>query len=330
MRDDAAAQAGVVDGDAGTPARNGYQLATWSDGAILTNALSAEVRKAGGSTLLPIVQPHPSSEGRPIIAQVKSETEKVEMGHHGPAHNLWPEYEYKVHWDMAIDLDACTGCGACVVSCQAENNLPVVGPDQMAMHRDMNWLRIDRYFEGDPADPEVLFEPMTCSQCDNAPCETVCPVAATIHGHDGLNNQAYNRCVGTRYCANNCPYKVRRFNWLDYTPKDPIERMVLNPDVVVRERGIMEKCTFCVQRIQRARIASKRSGDDAEPLPQTACQQSCPAGAITFGNGANAESEVAAVAHDPRAFQVLAELGVKPSITYLARIRRRDSEGAAS
>jgi len=177
---------------------------------------------------------------------------------------------------------------------------------------------MDRYYVG----PDVVFEPMLCAQCDNAPCETVCPVAATVHSEDGLNQQVYNRCVGTRYCANNCPYKVRRFNWFDQQPSDPIERLVLNPDVVVRSRGVMEKCTFCVQRIQGARIASKREGREHFEV-ELACQQSCPAQAIYFGDGADPTSRVSELAHKPRAFQVLAELGIKPSVTYLARIRNR-------
>ncbi len=323
---------GLVDGDAGAPARNGYQLARWQDGALQTRGLPATATKTGRTGLLPIVQPHPSSEGRPIIGQVSKPDEKIVFpghGHHGPAHSLWDERQYDIHWEMVIDLDACTGCSACVVACQAENNLPVVGPTEVARHHDMAWLRIDRYFDGNADNPDVLFEPMLCAQCDNAPCETVCPVAATVHGHDGLNIQVYNRCVGTRYCANNCPYKVRRFNWFDYTPKDPVERMVLNPDVVVRERGVMEKCTFCVQRIQRARISAKRRGDTGPVQVETACQQSCPAKAIRFGDGAKKNEALDEAKHDPRSFQILADLGLQPSITYLARVRRRERKGAA-
>jgi molybdopterin-containing oxidoreductase family iron-sulfur binding subunit len=226
---------------------------------------------------------------------------------------------------MAIDLDACTGCSACVISCQAENNVPVVGAEEIRKHRDLFWLRIDRYFAGDPDNPDVLMEPMLCQHCDHASCENVCPVLATMQSIDGLNMQVYNRCVGTRYCANNCAYKVRRFNWFKYEMGGPVERMVFNPDVVVRERGVMEKCSFCAQRIQSARIASKREGKDSFEV-QTACQQSCPAGAITFGDNNRTDSELIKWKKSPRAFQVLPDVGVKPSITYLARVRNRAGE----
>jgi molybdopterin-containing oxidoreductase family iron-sulfur binding subunit len=192
----------------------------------------------------------------------------------------------------------------------------------------MLWLRIDRYFTGSPGEPEVLFEPMLCAQCGHAPCETVCPVAATVHSEDGLNQQVYNRCVGTRYCANNCPYKVRRFNWFDNEPSmgAPVERMVLNPDVVVRSRGVMEKCTFCVQRIQLARLQARPAGRDAFEV-RTACQESCPAKAIHFGDGHDPSGPIARLRAKPRAFQVLAEIGVEPAVTYLARVRPREGSG---
>jgi molybdopterin-containing oxidoreductase family iron-sulfur binding subunit len=317
---------GLVDGDAGGKPRNGYQLARWNRSRIQTTGIVATVRATGATAPLAIIQPHASTEGRPIVHQVASHDEAVPHGHHGAGH-MTHDHQYDTHWEMVIDLDKCTGCSACVVSCQAENNLPVVGPDEMARHRDMNWLRIDRYFTGDDDNPEVLFEPMLCAQCDNAPCENVCPVAATVHSSDGLNQQVYNRCVGTRYCANNCPYKVRRFNWLDYGPQDPLERMVLNPDVVVRERGVMEKCTFCVQRIQRDRIEAKKRGEPVPAKVETACQQSCPANAISFGDAKQAASGLAPLKEAKRAFQVLADLGTKPSVTYLARIRDGGKRG---
>ncbi len=304
------------------PEQNGYRLATLAPAGLQIAGLAATLQSAGGKRRLPLMQWHSKTEGRPIVHQVLEPNGKIPAGHHGH-HTLWgDERKYNPSWHMTIDLDACTGCSACVVACQAENNIPVVGPDNMADHRDMHWLRIDRYYQGSEDDPEVLFEPMLCAQCDNAPCETVCPVAATVHSADGLNQQAYNRCVGTRYCANNCPYKVRRFNWYDFTPKDPLERLVLNPDVVVRDRGTMEKCTFCVQRIQLARIDAKGAGDKGPLQVQTACQQSCPAQAIHFGDG-HADRKLRDQTHEPRAFQVLDDLGVKPSVTYLARVRRR-------
>jgi molybdopterin-containing oxidoreductase family iron-sulfur binding subunit len=284
---------------------------------------STTLENTGRASVVPRIQIHAQTEGRPIVHQVGAHDEAVHLPHH-PEADMWPERaETSPQWGMVIDLDACVGCSGCVVACQAENNIPVVGAEQMAHHRDMYWLRIDRYFVGDADDPDVLFEPMLCAQCDHAPCETVCPVAATVQSSDGLNQQIYNRCVGTRYCANNCPYKVRRFNWFKFEPTDPIERLVLNPDVVVRSRGVMEKCTFCVQRIQSARIDARRDGRPAFEV-QTACQQSCPAQAIHFGDATNREGAVARLGAKPRAFQVLAELGIKPSLTYMARVRTRD------
>ncbi len=306
-------------------------------GRALRRGLSARVERTDRRERLPLVQRHASSEGRPIVFQVAGADEAVHGAHVPEGRDLWPAREpTKPQWHMVLDLDACTGCSACVVACQAENNIAVVGADEIARNRGMHWLRIDRYFVGSPDEPDVLFEPMMCSQCDHAPCETVCPVAATVHSEDGLNQQVYNRCVGTRYCANNCPYKVRRFNWFDNQPSEPVARMVLNPDVTVRARGGREKCTFCVQRIQAARIAARAAGTADLPEVQTACQQSCPARAIHFGDGAS--ESIASRRHAPRAFQALADVGVWPLFTYLARVRTRaggapsphDSQGGHS
>ena len=321
---------GRLDGDGGASKRNGYRLARLSAGRFATEGLAVTVTKTGATTRLPLMQPAGETHERPVVHQVASRDAKVPKGEHGEhggaGASLWPERRpTSPKWEMVIDLDACTGCSACVVACQAENNLPVVGAEEILRSRDMYWLRVDRYFLGDPASPDVLFEPMLCSQCDNAPCETVCPVAATVHSEDGLNQQVYNRCVGTRYCANNCPYKVRRFNWFDHPVKEPLERLVLNPNVVVRSRGVMEKCTFCVQRIQAERIESRVAGreDWRGRGVETACQQTCPARAISFGDATDPDGEVLKRKKGPRAFQVLAELGVGPAVTYLAKVRAR-------
>jgi molybdopterin-containing oxidoreductase family iron-sulfur binding subunit len=246
-----------------------------------------------------------------------------------PEDTLYPQYGYSGYkWGMAIDLNSCVGCNACLVACQAENNIAVVGKEQVMRERHMNWLRVDAYNEGDLANPRTIFQPVPCMHCENAPCELVCPVGATVHSSEGINDMVYNRCVGTRYCSNNCPYKVRRFNFLLFSDwNTPSIKFVRNPDVTVRSRGVMEKCTYCIQRITRARIDSEKEERRIRDQEiQTACQQACPSEAIIFGDLNDRNSIVAHLQAEPRNYGLLAELNTRPRTTYLASVRNPNPE----
>ncbi|MDX1387033.1 MAG: 4Fe-4S dicluster domain-containing protein, partial [bacterium] len=301
------------------------------------DGMPLEVIPTGRKAHLATTQTHGRMEGRPIIKETTLQKwlSNPASGNEDRPHlvSLWPKWKTgPENWGMVIDLNACTGCSACVISCQVENNVPVVGKDEVYRRREMHWMRIDRYWTGSEDKPEAAHQPMLCQHCADAPCETVCPVLATVHSSDGLNQQVYNRCVGTRYCANNCPYKVRRFNWFDYAdnPKfdyylnNKLGKMVLNPDVVVRSRGVMEKCSMCIQRIQAGRLKAKQEGrklKDGEI--KMACEQSCPSDAIVFGNLKDPKSRIAKLVKNERYYGVLEELGVRPNVGYLTKVRNK-------
>ena len=239
-------------------------------------------------------------------------------GEDGPLERAATPYERK--WSMVIDLDRCTGCHACETACYAENNISTVGPEQAHHGRAKQWIRVERYWEGEYPNVKARFMPIPCQHCDAAPCEPVCPVYATYHNPEGLNAMTYNRCVGTRYCGNNCPYSVRQFNWLEPLWEEPLDQQ-LNPDVTVRQKGVMEKCTFCIQRIRRAEEKADAEGRDVLPNEfTTACAQACPPNAITFGNVKNPDWDVAKLWNDPRRFRLLEELGTSPAVVYLKTV----------
>nr|WP_294994648.1 TAT-variant-translocated molybdopterin oxidoreductase [uncultured Sediminibacterium sp.] len=350
--------------------KNAFPMATLSNGAVSFSNSSVEIAVTGEKYPVALTQTHnryDTTQGNRTevmkeltLADYKKHPTEIrderehELKPWGGLEKfesqgtIYPVYDRPgIKWGMSVDLNTCTGCGACVVACNAENNVSVVGKPEVLRGHEMHWLRIDKYFSGDMDNPNVVFQPLMCQHCDNAPCENVCPVAATNHSSEGINQMTYNRCIGTRYCANNCPYKVRRFNWADYTGadsfgnnqeghvndvvldmNDDLTRMVLNPDVTVRSRGVIEKCSFCVQRLQESKLkAKKESRPIVDSDIKVACQQACPTNAITFGNANDKHSAITMVrTENPnRQFYVLEQLHVLPGVTYLAKVRNTES-----
>jgi Fe-S-cluster-containing dehydrogenase component len=315
----------------------GFDAYRLRQSGALSFAPGLQLAKTGGKHPLVTTQEHFDMHGREIALAVDAgklheEQEQLETLRGAPATIQRPidytQQDYR--WGMAIDLSKCIGCGACTVACQAENNIPVVGKEAVARSREMHWLRVDRYFEGTAQDPQSVAQPLACVHCEMAPCEYVCPVNATVHSDEGLNEMVYNRCVGTRYCSNNCPYKVRRFNYLSYNDRldeAPTLRMLMNPDVTVRGRGVMEKCTYCTQRIERARIGARSAGRKVGgDEVVSACAQACPAEAIVFGNLNDAASHVSRLHQDQRRYDLLHELGTRPRTAYLVKLRNPNPE----
>jgi molybdopterin-containing oxidoreductase family iron-sulfur binding subunit len=317
---------------------NVYPLTGMAKGNRVYGFATGTIQNTGQKIQLALTQVHHSMEGRPIVRETNlsdfknnpSSGNELHAEYESKKKTLYADVRYDgFHWGLAVDLNACVGCNSCVIACQAENNIPVIGKKEVELRRIMHWIKIDRYYSDTPDNPRVYFQPLMCQHCDNAPCENVCPVSATNHSTEGLNQMTYNRCIGTKYCINNCPYKVRRFNWLRYTDTKAFDfntssdlgKMVLNPDVTVRERGVVEKCSFCVQRIQEKKLQAKlenRSLNDNEIKP--ACMQACPAGAIVFGNLNDRKSKVSELFGSPRLYHLLEELHTLPSVGYLTKI----------
>ncbi len=321
--------------------RNVFHLMKAESGFRKFSVPAEKVVSVGNFYKLAMTQMHHSMEHRPIVRETTVEEWQKKPNAGNELHEeyekqrftLYKEFEFAGHhWALGIDLNTCSGCSACVIGCQSENNVAVVGKEQVAMTRIMHWIRIDRYYSEDPQNPSVYFQPVMCQQCDNAPCENVCPVSATNHSNEGLNQMAYNRCIGTKYCINNCPYKVRRFNWFRYATNDAFDynmnsdlgRMVLNPDVTVRERGVVEKCSFCVQRIQEKKLLAKlenRQLRDGDILP--ACVQACPAGAMVFGDLNDPNSRVSKIFGNERTYHLLEDVHTLPTVGYMTKVRNR-------